>query len=95
MELVLQIFLVGVLAFIFIGIYFVPTWIARRRHAEHFRWIVLANVVAGCTGAGWIVALIWALYAPQRTTEPSDVALLSTRYGARVVEPHFHGRSTL
>ncbi len=43
-------------------IFFIPARIARRRNVIHYKWIVLANVVAGATGAGWVLVLIWALY---------------------------------
>ena len=69
MELVFHVLLVGVLASLFIAFFLIPSWIARWRNAEHFGWIVLANLVAGGTGAGWIVVLIWALYDRARTTK--------------------------
>lgn len=49
-------------------LFFTPTLIAGRRQAEHYWWIALANLLAGGTGAGWVVVLIWALNARPRAT---------------------------
>jgi uncharacterized SAM-binding protein YcdF (DUF218 family) len=67
-------------AALFIALFLIPTWVARRRKAEHFWWIVLANVVVGGTGAGWVIVLIWALH--ERSTslpDQQDIALATSR----------------
>lgn len=55
------------------ALFFIPTLIAGSRRAQHYYWILLANVVAGGTGVGWIVVLIWALY--DRPRSPLTTAL--------------------
>jgi len=40
---------------------FLPTLIAGSRKAEHYWWIALTNLLAGGTGIGWLIALVWAL----------------------------------
>ena len=51
----------------FLVLFFVPTWIAGRRRAEHYWWIGLSNLVVAGTGVGWVVVLIWALHDRPRT----------------------------
>lgn len=41
-------------------LHFLPTIIAGYRHADHFGWILVVNLLLGWTVIGWIVALIWA-----------------------------------
>jgi hypothetical protein len=55
---------VSVMVLASIALYFLPTWVAGKRNVEHYWWIVLANLIAGGTGVGWVVVLIWAVYAP-------------------------------
>jgi len=56
----------------FLLLFFIPTFIAGRRRAEHYWWIALSNLVVGGTGVGWVVVLIWALHSqPQRLASPA------------------------
>ncbi|WP_421846220.1 superinfection immunity protein [Novosphingobium sp.] len=50
---------------------FAPTIIAfSRKHAK--KWLVLAlNLLAGWTGIGWILALIWAIIGKPANAETS------------------------
>ena len=58
-----------------IALYFVPTIIVTLdRHPRRIPIIVL-NIVAGWTVVGWIVALIWALMAPEATAAAAPHAI--------------------
>jgi hypothetical protein len=48
--------------------YFLPTFIAGMRSAEHYGWIAVLNLLVGGTGIGWIILLLWACYDPKRST---------------------------
>ena len=49
--------------------YWLPTIIAIARQAHSALGIFLLNFFLGVTGIGWILALIWALAADNRTHE--------------------------
>lgn len=40
--------------------YWIPTFIAFFRGHVHRWWILLFNLILGCTLIGWFVALIWS-----------------------------------
>lgn len=42
-------------------VYFLPTIIAGLRRSTMMVWVVLINLLAGWTVAGWIVALVMAI----------------------------------
>jgi len=42
-------------------VYFVPTYVARRRKKEDFWAIAALNVFLGWSIVGWVGALVWAL----------------------------------
>lgn len=46
-----------------------PSWIALIRHHPSTRAIVATNVLAGWTGLGWVVALVWACRRFERAGE--------------------------
>lgn len=52
--------IVGILIF-GIGLYFLPTLIAIIMHNHNVVPIMLLNLFVGCTGLGWLGALIWAV----------------------------------
>ena len=41
-------------------IYFLPTYIACKKEHKNQRAIFWVNLLFGSSGAGWIIALIWA-----------------------------------
>lgn len=50
-----------------VGLYFIPTIVAFSR-AHEYRWVICAlNIVGGWTFILWGVALIWAVYPPNKT----------------------------
>jgi hypothetical protein len=49
---------------ILIGLYFLPTIIARSRHLPEGTAIAMLNLFLGWTFIGWVIALIWAITAP-------------------------------
>ena len=53
-------------AIVALALYFLPTFVAHARRAEHFGWIALANFVAGVSVVGWVIVLIWALHDQPR-----------------------------
>lgn len=44
-----------------LALHFLPTIIAGVRHARHFGWILVINLLLSWTGVGWIIALIWSI----------------------------------
>lgn len=61
---------VGVL---FILLYLIPSIIAFFRE-HHYKWIILViNIILGATGAGWLVAFVWAVWP--KNTSFADVVL--------------------
>ena len=55
----------NVLALIVLGgflllLYFLPTFVATRRHKRNTLAIFLLNLFAGWTVIGWVVAIVWA-----------------------------------
>lgn len=49
-----------------------PSWIALIRHHPSTRAIIATNVLAGWTGVGWVVALVWACRRFERASEERD-----------------------
>lgn len=52
-------------------VYFIPLWIARLRKHPHSTAIFFINLLLGCTGIFWFVALIWA-FIGQENNNSSD-----------------------
>ena len=48
--------------FTFWALYFLPFAVAAGMEHEHHLPILILNAVAGWTGVGWVLALIWALH---------------------------------
>ena len=46
--------------FLSLFIYFLPTYIASKKGHKNRRAIFWVNLLFGSSGAGWIIALIWA-----------------------------------
>jgi hypothetical protein len=44
-----------------VGIYFLPSNVAERRHHRFQRGILILNILLGWTIVGWAAALVWAL----------------------------------
>jgi hypothetical protein len=44
-----------------LALHFLPTIVAGVRHARHFGWILVINLLLSWTVVGWIIALIWAI----------------------------------
>lgn len=47
-------------AFLFLGVYFSPTMVARYRKVKHFGSIFVINLFLGVTFIGWVIALAMA-----------------------------------
>ena len=45
------------------AIYFLPNWVAIARKHHQGNAIFITNLLLGCTGLGWIAALIWSFMA--------------------------------
>jgi len=78
-------------AFVFILLalvfYFIPSFIATLRDAQHSRMIFLINLVFGWTVLGWIAALIWTIVeAPAKpTVEQQWVEAMAAMHSGRLV----------
>jgi hypothetical protein len=44
-----------------LGLYFLPTIVASRRHVPNAGPLVIVNVFLGWTLLGWVIALAWAM----------------------------------
>ena len=51
---------------IFLAFYFLPTIIALLRRKRNSLAIFALNFLAGWTGIGWIVAIVWSLMSEDR-----------------------------
>ena len=56
--------LTGVLAIVFIligiGVYFLPSFVARGRNKKNAGAILVLNLFLGWTLIGWVISLVWA-----------------------------------
>ena len=52
------------LAFL-LALYFLPTIIASGRHLPERTGIAMLNLFLGWTFVGWVIALLWAITAPE------------------------------
>lgn len=55
---------------LFIGLYFLPTWIARDRKHRNLLAVGVLNLTLGWTLLGWIAALVWACMRTQTEPKP-------------------------
>ncbi len=55
-------------ALVLAALFFLPTIIAAKKRHPNRIGIFVVNLLMGWTGLGWIVALIWALIAPQTSS---------------------------
>ncbi len=53
-----------------VAIYFIPAFVASRRHHRNRLAIGVLNLLAGWTGVGWIAALVWACTADVESERP-------------------------
>jgi hypothetical protein len=53
--------MVGLMLFVGVVLYFLPTFVAGSRGHQNTVPIFVLNLFLGFTGAGWIIALVWAL----------------------------------
>jgi hypothetical protein len=51
-----------------IALYFLPAYVAKRRHHPKYEQILLFNFLLGWTVVGWVVALVWS----RGRLEPED-----------------------
>lgn len=49
------------LIFLFLFIYFVPTFLADECSTKKFKAVLVFNILLGWTVIGWVVAIIWAV----------------------------------
>ena len=53
--------IIGVLIIVSLTIYFLPTYIARKRSHKNFAAIFALNLLTGWSFVGWVIALVWSL----------------------------------
>ena len=58
---ILSLLIVGVLFVIGLVIYFLPTFVAKKRNHKNTAAIFALNLLTGWTFLGWAIALVWAL----------------------------------
>lgn len=52
---------------VFLFVFLIPTFIARRKNHPHKTAIMLTNILGGLfVGAGWLIALIWCFIEPKK-----------------------------
>ena len=56
----------GMLALVAIGLYFLPSIIATGRHAPHWLTVFLLNLRLGWSFVGWIAAMVMACHPHHR-----------------------------
>ena len=62
--------IVALILIVSVTINFIPTIVAFARQHHRRIWIFVLNLFLGWTGIGWVIALIWALTAPQPAAAP-------------------------
>jgi hypothetical protein len=64
----------GIIIGLAIGLffYFLPTLVATWRGHHNRLAIFVMNLFLGCTGLGWVFALVWACTSPSRSLEDSN-----------------------
>ena len=55
------------LVLMFFFVYFVPTIVAYSRRHRNTLAIFILNLFAGYTLFGWVAAMIWAVYKPEKS----------------------------
>ena len=60
--------------FAFWALYFLPFAVSAGKEHEHPLPILIFNALAGWTGVGWVMALIWALHPAPRHASPREFA---------------------
>lgn len=59
----------GVGAVLILGLYFIPSYIARNKHNADA--IMVLNLLLGWTLIGWVIALIWASCKDKQLAQPA------------------------
>lgn len=71
------------------ALYFLPFAVSAGNEHEHPLPILVFNAVAGWTGVGWVLALIWALHPSPRSMSPnSPNSPVPPHGGALVISLH-------
>jgi len=52
--------------FVFLGLHFLPTFVALLRRNQHTLLIFILNILVAWTVIGWIVLLVWAAVGEER-----------------------------
>lgn len=62
--------LIGLLLLIIsIGLYFLPSIVAKQRNHHNATSIILLNIFLGWTLLGWVIALVWSASALRKNVE--------------------------
>lgn len=75
-----------------LGIYFLPTLIAYKRHATGFKRILVLNLLLGWTLVGWIITLLAAIVNPRRGSLPVAGAAIAVVSSVGQLSPDGHWR---
>ena len=63
-----------------LGVHFIPAIVAHKRKHQYRGWVLVANILLGWTGLGWLAVLAWAIIGP---AERFAVELPSQEPGCR------------
>ena len=69
--------MVELMPLMLVCLYFVPFMVAAARDHDSFVAILIANVLLGWTGIGWLACMAWAILSPARSAaSPSPLRQL-------------------
>ena len=67
-----------ILIFILGTLYFIPTIIAKACNKKNSDGVFIVNFTLGWTIIGWIIALMWAISAPQNKNTSHSIVIKET-----------------
>jgi hypothetical protein len=85
-EIIAGLFFILVGAVLALGIYFLPSLIAYKRHLDHFRRILILNILLGWTLIVWVNLMFWVTNL-RRSTPPVGGVVVAPASGLGQLSP--------